>query len=337
LQNDGVEVERKLNIFVRAAKIKNLFKGNLQIAAIFVLPLIIGVFKPNYLTLMNLNNILDLSSILIISALGFIFVVECGAIDLSIEANMALAGVVMAKILRAYPGAGVWAIVAAILVSALCGFLNGFIHTRFKIPSFLTTLGMSYISSGICTVVTEGQYVDIVDLGMREIAIGRLGGGMDAVIPNTLLIACVVAVIIWFLSEKRKHGRYVLAVGGDESIAKDLGIHVDRVKIISFAVAGATFGLAGTLLALKLAAGDSFSAVGYTFETISACVIGGIAISGGIGKMHKAILGAVIITIIRVGMVFFVVPSNVQAGILGIIVILTVAATIDRSKLSIIK
>jgi ribose/xylose/arabinose/galactoside ABC-type transport system permease subunit len=320
----------------KTSKLKTLFAGNLQIAAIVILPLLIGILKPNFLTLVNLNNVLDLSSILIIAALGFTFIVECGAIDLSVEANMALAGVVMAKILQAYPWSGFLAILAGILVSAFCGFLNGIIYTKFKIPSFLTTLGMAYISTGICTVITEGQYVDIVDPGVRKIAIGRLGG-MDAIIPNTLLIAAVAAVIIWFLSEKRKHGRYVLAVGGDELIAKDLGIRVDRVKIVSFTVAGAAFGLAGTLLALKLAAGDSFSAVGYTFETISACVIGGIAISGGIGKMYKAILGAVIITIIRVGMVFFVVPSNVQAGILGVIVILTVAATIDRSKLSIIK
>jgi ribose/xylose/arabinose/galactoside ABC-type transport system permease subunit len=316
--------------------LKSLLQGNLQIAAIIILPLLIGIFKPYYLTLVNLNNILDLASVLIICALGFTFVVECGAIDLSIENNMALAGVVMAKILQTNWGNGFIAITIAICISGFCGFLNGIIYTKFKIPSFLTTLGMSYISSGICTVITEGQYIDVVDMNVREIAIGRLGG-MDGIIPNTSLVAATAAVIFWFISEKRKHGRYVLAVGGDELIAKDLGIHPDIVKIISFVLAGAAFGLAGTLLALKLAAGDSFSAVGYTFETISACVIGGIAISGGIGKMYKAILGAVIITIIRVGMVFFVVPSNVQAGILGIIVILTVAATIDRSKLNIIR
>jgi ribose transport system permease protein len=325
-----------LKDIVKTGGIKSLLRGNLQIAAIIALPLIFGIFKPQYLSLVNLNNVLDLSSILIICALGFTFVLECGAIDLSTEANMALAGVVMAKILQANPGAGYIAIPAGILVSAFCGFSNGIINTRFKIPSFLATLGMSYISTGICTVITQGQYIDFQDFGIRELAVGRIGGP-NGIIPNTLVIALIVALIIWFLTEKRRHGRYALAVGGDEGIARDVGIHVDRVKIYSFTITGAASGLAGTLLALKLAAGDSFSAVGYTFETISACVIGGIAISGGVGKMYKAILGAIVITIIRIGMTFFVVPSNVQAGILGIIVILTVSGTIDRSKLTIIR
>lgn len=309
---------------------------NLQFAAVVFIPLLIGIFKPHYLSIANLNNVLDLSSILIISSVGFAFIVELGSIDLSIEANMALAGVVMAKIMQNYPDSGFLAILAAVVVSSFIGLLNGLINTRLKIPSFLTTLGMSYIASGICTVITQGQYITFENDVYRNLAIGRIGG-MDGIIPNTLVIAIVIALIFGFLSEKRKHGRYVLAIGGDESIAKDLGIRVDRVKVISFTLAGAAFGLAGSLLALKLGAGDSFSSVGYTFETISACVIGGISISGGVGKIYKAILGAIIITLIRIGMVFFVVPSDVQAGLLGIIIIATVAATLDRSKLSVIR
>lgn len=321
-------------------KASNFFRrtaiANLQIFAVILIPIVISFFKPHYLTLNNLNNILDLSSILIISAIGFTFVLEQGTIDLSIEANMALAGVVMARMLNSYPGLGVFAIIIAILVSAFVGFLNGFIHTRFKIPSFLTTLSMSYIAYGISTVITQGQYINFENQNIRALAIGRIGG-MGGIIPNTLVIAVIASLIFGFISEKRKHGRHVLAIGGDESIAKDLGIKVNSVKLASFVLAGAAFGLAGALLSLKLGAGDSFSATGYTFETISACVIGGISISGGVGKIYKAILGAFIITMIRVGMVFFVVPATVQAGFLGVVIILTVALTLDRTKISVIR
>jgi len=317
-------------------KIKKFFFENLQFAAIFVIPLIIGFFKPNYLTLSNLNNILDLSSILIISAVGFTFVLECGAIDLSIEANMALAGVVMAKILQLFPAIGFFAIILAILLATIIGIINGLINIKFKVPSFLVTLGMSYIAHGLTTVITQGQYLNFVDLSVRNLAIGRVGGP-SGFIPNTLVIATIVALIIGFISEKMKHGKHVIAIGGDEAISRDLGINVERVKLISFAIAGATFGLAGSLLSLKLGAGDSFSALGYTFETISACVIGGISISGGVGKIWKAVIGAIIITLIRVAMVFFVVPSTVQAGLLGIVIIFTVALTLDRSKLDYIR
>lgn len=326
-----------MNTTAKSTKwIKSFTFDNLQLIAILVLPLVIGMFKPNFLTLMNLNNIMDLSSILIITALGFSFVVETGSIDLSIEANMALCGVVMAKILQSYPNLGIVSVVAAILVGAICGFLNGVIHTHLKIPSFMTTLGMSYIANGFCTVITQGEYITYENTKLRDIVIGRLGGP-EGIIPNTIIIMLLVAAIIWLLSEKKAFGRHVLAVGGDELISRDLGLNINLVKMLSFTIAGATFGLAGALLALKLGAGDSFCAIGYTFETISACVIGGISISGGIGKIYNAIMGAIIITIIRSGMVFFVVPSNVQAGVLGIIIIVTVALTLDRSKLSVIR
>lgn len=317
-------------------KIKRLAYENLQLSVIIILPLIIGIFRPNYLTVANLNNVLDLSSILIISALGFYFVMECGMIDLSIEVNMALSGVVMAKLLQKFPNLGIFSLLIAITVSALIGFINGYVHTKFKIPSFMATLGMAYIASGLCTIITRGQYITFPNRELREMAVGRIGGS-SGIIPNTIIFALVVVIIIWFMAEKIKHGRHALAVGGDEQISSDMGINVNRTKIISFVIAGATFGLAGALLALKLGAGDSFSATGYTFETISACVIGGISISGGIGRMHKAIIGAVIITIIKVGMVFFVVPSNVQEGIFGLIIIVTVALTLDRSKLAVIR
>lgn len=317
-------------------KIKSFLLGNLQLFAIIIIPLFVGLFKPNYLSVTNLNNVLDLSSILIISAVGFSLIVELGSIDLSIEANMALAGVVMATVLKRVPDLGYVAILLAMLTSAIIGFISGLIITKLRLPSFIVTLGMSYIVSGVCTVITQGQYITYESAAIRSLAIGRIGGP-EGIIPNTLVIAVVVMIIYGLFSGKGKTGRYIIAIGGDESIAKDLGINVDKVKVISFILAGATFGLAGALLSLKLGAGDSFSAVGYTFETISACVIGGIAISGGVGRVYKAVFGAIIITLIRVAMVFFVVPSNVQAGLLGIVIILTVAATLDRSKLGVIK
>lgn len=309
---------------------------NLQLVAIIVLPLFIGFFKPNYLTINNLNNVLDLTSILIISAIGFSFVIQTGSLDLSIEANMALSGVIMAKMFQNNPDIGIFSIFSAIFISAFIGFLNGIIHVNLKIPSFLATLGMSYILSGITTVITLGEYITFPQNIFREIAKGRIGG-TNGIIPYSLLIAIAYSILIIFISEKRKHGRYTLAIGGDESIAGDLGVPVKKIKVISYIIAGASFGLAGLLFSLKLGAGDSFSAAGYTFETISACVIGGISISGGIGKTYKAILGAIIITLIRVAMVFFVVPNEAQAGILGIVIILTVAFTLDRSKLSVIR
>ena len=319
------------------SRLKDFLMSNLQMFIILFLMLFFRAATPNYISLRNLTNLLSLSSVLIITSLAFMLIMELGSIDLSVEGNMAVTGVVMAKLLTEF-GFGVWSLLAGMLLGALIGFLNGVIHTRFVIPSFMATLGMNYILVGVCTVVTRGQYVTITPeyMWLRNVSLGRIGGD-SGYIPYTILITAAVALFIWFITEKIKYGRHVLAIGGDESIARDLGVHTTRVKIASYTVGGMLFGLSGCLLTLKLGAGDSYSSFGYTFETISACVVGGIAISGGVGKMNKAILGAVIITMVRAGITFLNIPMAVKDGVLGLVILIAVVLTIDRGRIGTIR
>lgn len=323
------------NVFLD--RLKTFLSSNLQIFIILFLILLFWQVTPNYVSLANLSNILSLSSVLVISALGFMLIMEMGSIDLSVEGNMAVTGVVMAKLLTE-ANFGLGSVFVGMLLGAAFGFVNGFVHTRLKIPSFMASLGMNYILVGVCTVITKGQYIPItpVYMWLRNIAMGKIGGE-NGIIPYTVLIAAVVAVLIWFITEKIRYGRHVLVIGGDESIARELGINSTRVRIASYTIGGLLFGLSGCLLTLKLGAGDSYSSYGYTFETISACVIGGIAISGGVGKMNKAILGAVIITMVRAGNTFLNIPITIKDGVLGLVILIAVALTIDRERIGTIR
>ena len=132
-------------------------------------------------------------------------------------------------------------------------------------------------------------------------------------------------------------GYHVLAIGGDEILAKEAGINVDRIKRITFTLAGSVYGLVGALLTLRMGSGDIMNPTNYTFNAISACVVGGISISGGVGNVFKAVIGVFIITVLQSGMVMLAISPAIQSGIMGLIIVLTVALTIDRNKIKILK
>ncbi len=143
--------------------------------------------------------------------------------------------------------------------------------------------------------------------------------------------------VIWFISERTAFGRYVLALGGDETIVQDLGVPTSKIKTKAFLIGGILYGIVGALLTARLGSGDITAPLGFTFDSICACVLGGIAITGGVGNIPRAIIGAFILTILRNGMVLMGISPYVQEGIIGVVLIATVALTIDREKIKIMK
>jgi ribose transport system permease protein len=258
-----------------------------------------------------------------------------GSIDLSIEGIVGLSGVVASYLVKNLSNShdfGFLAVLICVVVGAIFGLLNGYIFSSFKIPSFMTTLGIGFITIGIGILVTKGNPIVITDWGFRQLGVGKIG-----IIPVVFIVAAVLIAMMWFINEKTIFGRHILAVGGDEAIAQDLGIRVKRIKIGVLGIAGAQYGLVGALLTAKLGSGDIAAPLGFTFDSIGACVLGGIAITGGVGSIPKAITGAFILTVLRNGMILMGVNPYVQQGIIGILLITTVALTIDRKKIKIMK
>lgn len=318
-------------------KIALLISGKTSFIALCSLIVIFSFSAHNFFSLSNLTNILDLSAILILTATAMTFVLMLGSIDLSVEGIAGLTGIVGALMVKNFSNSndyGLLSIIICILLGAIFGLLNGIVFTKLKIPSFMATLGLGAVATGVGILVTRGYPVIITDQSIRGLALTKLLGG---VIPLLFVIAITINLLIWFVSERTILGRHVIAIGGDEAIVKDLGIKIDLVKIIVFAISGAMFGLAGMLLVAKLGAGDIKNSIGLLFDAVAASLIGGIAITGGIGKIPHAAIGAITLTILRNGMVLLGISPYIQQSVVGTIIILTVAVTIERKKIGVIK
>lgn len=318
-------------------KISLLISGRASFIALFSLIVIFSFLADNFFSLSNLTNILDLSAILILAATAMTFVLMLGSIDLSVEGIAGLTGIVGALMVKNFSNSndyGLLSIIICILLGAIFGLLNGIVFTKLKIPSFMATLGLGAVATGVGVLVTRGYPVIITDVSIRGLALTKILGG---VIPLLFVIAITINLLIWFVSERTILGRHVIAIGGDEAIVKDLGIKIDLVKIIVFAISGAMFGLAGMLLVARLGAGDIRNPIGLLFDAVAASLIGGIAITGGIGKIPYAAIGAIILTILRNGMVLLGISPYIQQSVVGAIIILTVAVTIERKKIGVIK
>lgn len=318
-------------------KIDLLMSGKASFIALFTLIIIFSFLANNFFTLSNLTNVLDLSAILLLSATGMTFILMLGSIDLSVEGIAGLTGIVGALMVKNFSNSndyGLLSVIVCVLLGAIFGLLNGIVFTKLKIPSFMTTLGLGAVATGVGVLVTKGYPVIITDVSIRELAHIKLLGG---IIPLLFVIAIGMNLLIWFVSERTILGRHIMAIGGDEAIAKDLGIKIDLIKIIVFAISGAMFGLAGMLLVAKLGAGDIRNPYGLLFDSIAASLIGGVAITGGIGKIPHAAIGAITLTILRNGMVLLGINPYIQQSVVGTIIILTVAVTIERKKIGVIK
>jgi len=308
---------------------------NASLIALILLSIFLSVINPRFFTLDNLFNILDLVSPLGITALAMGFVLMAGSIDLSVEGVVGLSGIVASFLVKNFSNQndfGFFSIFFCLLVGLGFGLLNGVLLYRFKIPSFMATLGVGFITTGVGILVTKGNPIVITDWSFRQIGMGKVG-----VIPVAFILTVGVFFLTWFLSERTVFGRYVLAIGGDEAIARDLGINVNRVKIGVFGLAGALYGFAGAILTAKLGSGDINAPIGFTFDSIGSCVLGGIAITGGMGSIPKVLIGIFILTILRNGMILMGISPYVQQGVIGMILIATVALTIDRKKIKIMK
>lgn len=316
-------------------QLRIFIENNPSFVACIVLCLIFSLFVPKFFSISNLVNILDIVSLTMITASTMGLVIMLGSIDLSLEGISGLACVVASVFVRnaMTPFAiGYWAIPIAILVGMIGGLINGVIHTYVKIPSFMITFCMGSIMTGVGVLIIKGVAVVVRDDSIRWLALGRIFG-----IPFSFIIAVLIVIILDLFHKKTIHGRYISMIGGDEGIVRDLGINVRKIKIVLFGLVGMVYGLVGVLLVAKLGSGHPYNSWDMNFEAISACLIGGIAITGGVGNIGKAVVGSFIIVILKNGMILLNIDPYVQAGIVGVITIAIVALTIDREKITILK
>ena len=302
----------------------------MPIAVLFVLVGAVAYVNSDFLSLQSLKVVVDESSVMLVLAAGETLVILAGGIDLSIAALASLATVMLALSL---PSIGWLAIPTVLVATSLAGALQGFIHVRAQIPSFVVTLGGTALWSGVALLAANASSIPVIK-GYDVVgwAFGDIAG-----IPSAFLVALFVAGSFGAALHWLPFGRRIYATGNAESAALMSGIQVGAVKVLAFAGSGFCSGLAGVLLVARTFNGAPTMATSLQLPTIAAVVVGGTAITGGFGGMGRTVIGALIITVLRVGFgVMGLDPAFVPIAY-GAVLVGSVALTIDRSKLSVVK
>jgi len=282
-----------------------------------------------FLTVGNGLIIMQQSAVLLVAAVAMTFVIVSGSIDLSVGSIVALSALAAAALSDQM---GVWAILPAIGVGLACGLANGLLFAYGKIPSFIATLGTMVIFRGLVLLYTKGAPVSISDRGFLVFYSGRTLG-----MPNAVLIAILATIVAAIIFNQTVFGREVRAVGGGERVALLSGIRVNRVKLWVFVVSGGLCGLAGLLQSGRTMAATAQLAQGLELDVIAAVVVGGTPLTGGIGRIRGTVLGVLIIAILSNGMNMTGVDPYLQNILKGLVLIVAVFLTIDRSKILVIK
>lgn len=285
----------------------------LALAAICVA---LSIARENFLTLPNLINLIRQISINGILAVGVTHVLLTGGVDLSLGSVVALAGVAAASF--AHPGEYplIAPVAIGILTGALCGAANGIVITRGRVAPFIVTLGMMTAARGLALVASGGKPVSNLSRDFTRAGSGDLLG-----VPYPALIFFAVAAIAWVFLSRTRWGRYIYATGGNAAAARASGIRVDRIKLLAYTISGLMAGLAGVVLAARITTGQPNAGVGYELDAIAAVVIGGTSLSGGVGGIGGAILGAVLMGVINNGLDLLNVSSYYQQIVKGLIIV----------------
>ena len=308
------------------------------IASMVVLMIIFAFLNPRFASIENFQNILFQVAVPLIIIVGTTLVIQLGSIDLSVQGIMGAAGmawILLSANTRNETDLGVLAWVIALAIGMGLGLLAGAIHALIKVPSFVVTLGTWYIGLGIAILL----YGDDMLPSLKSDVLTAWPTKLTLGLPNAFWLAAVMVAGGVLLSRYTHFGRGVLAVGNNETIARNTGMPVNSIKIIAFTVAGCLSALAGILAIMQLGAGSPDMGSGQLFTVIPAAVIGGTALSGGEGGIMRSTLGVFLLIMLNNGLVLAGVNPNFQAGVFGAILIAAIVAVArpDRGRLKIAK
>lgn len=310
--------------------IKDLWSHNArQLGTVFGLIGLILIFwawSPYFLTISNLLNIAQQTSINAIIAVGLTFVIITAGIDLSVGSIMAFAGVVMASLLQADLPIYL-AIIIGLLVGTGSGIVNGLLISYGKLPPFISTLGMMSVARGAALLFTDGRPISGFTPDFRFIATGEI-----LYIPVPVIIMIVVYLLAHFVLTRTKLGRYTYAIGGNEEASLLSGINVKMIKTIIYGLSGMLSGLAAVLLTSRLNSAQPIAGIMYELDAIAAAVIGGTSLMGGEGKISGTLIGALIMGVLRNGLNLLGVSSFIQQIVIGSVIIVAVLVDMAIKK-----
>ena len=329
---------------------KTFLTNNAIIIALLLLVVVICIKETRFMQIRVVLDILAQSSTNLIIALGICFTLLIAGTDLSAGRMVGLASVISCSMLQTATYANrffpdmpqvpiILPIILAILACMVFGTLNGFLVAKFDMHPFIATLAVQVIIYGACSLYFDmepnnsqpigGVRPDFAIIGQKKLfehAFDTKFPGISILVP----IAIVITIVIWFVLNKTVFGKNVYAIGGNREAAVVSGVNVFRTIMGIFILASALYGVAGVLVGAKTAGATNNYGNGYELDAIAACVVGGVSLNGGIGKVGGIISGVLIFTVIQYGLQFINISPMWQQVIKGVII--AVAVAIDMAK-----
>ncbi len=285
---------------------------------IILLVAVVGIINPKFITLNNVIAIFQQIAVLGVLTMAMSMLLISGGIDLSIGSMMTLSAVVVATVLMK-GGNMLTALLAGVGIAVACGLFNGIIIAKSRCMPLIITLGTSQVFYGISLLIAGGSFLQFqnrLDF-MRTI---KLGGFL----PLMVIFMIIVCFMVYFLLERTRFGRRIVAIGGNEKNAYLSGINVDLYKVVTYGISGAIVSIAGLIFAARLNAITANAGSGYELNALVAAVIGGVTFEGGRGTVLGAFLGCLLIGIISNALDILGVDAYIKIVITGLIIVVAV-------------
>ena len=313
-------------------KKKILFNRDLVLFLILLfIFLLVGFLNPLFFTYNSLLDVLNDSSILIILSLGQMYVILIRGIDLSVASNLALSGMVISLTSQLNPDLPVLLfVIMSCFIGMFLGLINGLAIGFFKVPFIITTLGTLSIYRGLIYFISDGKQVYAHEFSNNFLSLVHF---KLLNIPMMIWIAILIFILTYILLNFSKFGRNLYALGGNPLAAKFIGINIKYHILAAYTLSGSIAGLCGYLWVAKYSVASSQIAIGFELTVISACVVGGLSVMGGVGTVNGCVLGALLIGLIKNVLPSVDISQFWQLAISGIIILVAIIINNKNGKI----
>lgn len=307
---------------------KSFLKDNAAIiGGLLVLCIFLSVMSDSFLNSSNLMTLLRQMTNNVFLTLGVMMCIIIGGIDISVGSVFALGGTVTAGLIAHYNVSIPIAIIIGLLAGAACGAFNGFFVAVVKVPAFIATMAMLNIARGIAYLMTNAEPIRCTDKVFTNLGTGRIG-----IVPLPVIYAAVWIVIVWLFLNKTRMGRYIYAVGGNLEAAKFSGINIKAVQFTVHTLSGFLAAWAGIVMAARMYSGQPAVASGWEMDAVAASALGGVSLMGGSGSVVSAMIGVLIIGVLKNGLNLLNVNSFWQLIVQGLVVLAAVSADMIKQR-----
>ncbi len=307
---------------------KKLSKEYMILIALLIIVLVFSFSSKYFFTANNFMTILLQSATVAIVAIGQAFIMLGGNLDLSLGQNVCLSSYVAAILIKDF-GINPWlGLLLCIATAMFIGLINGILVAIVRIPTFIATLGVMNICTGMAKILSKSATISNVSSEISFLGRGYLFG----IVPVSAVIMILMFVLASFVAKKTVLGRYIYSIGGNEEAADFSGISVKKYTLISYVMAGACVGVGAVVLLSRLNAVTISSGNAYEFDAVIGCVLGGISLSGGKGKVVQALFGVIFLMVLFNGMTQLNVNPFVQDVVKGAVLIIAIAIDVLRNR-----